>query len=330
MRIESSVTSVSWIPSELASGFPAAMFELGVMSVDPPLPDRLGDLDDWGRQARFRFVNDLRVYVEVDDDGRVREAGYLGGGIIGRTKLNVGRRFTFRAIPLPDRQAPAVFGGGEVVFEQSAGGRVPLPAPRRLDRPPYWQLVPPVVWTTLRLVVRTDGTASFEVRDASPFPRHWVYDADGALAAKVGVTDFDEWYRRGPVTSPWGDERSPALVTAAETALERRLADTIMRDAGRAPVATYPAGAVLCRQGEPGAELYLLLDGVVSVDVDGTAVAELGPGAVIGERALLEAGERTATVTATTAVKAVVVPASRLDLDALRELAEGHRHEETA
>ena len=44
---------------------------------------------------------------------------------------------------------------------------------------------------------------------ASQFPRHWVYDADGALAAKVGLADFKEWWRTSfGKHTPWGDAES--------------------------------------------------------------------------------------------------------------------------
>jgi hypothetical protein len=56
-------------------------------------------------------------------------------------------------------------------------------------------------------------------------------------------------------------------------------------------------GALLTEQGEPGHAIYLLLDGVLSVWVDGS---ELGPGAVVGERTLLEDGRRTAILRAIT------------------------------
>ena len=71
-----------------------------------------------------------------------------------------------------------------------------------------------------------------------------------------------------------------------------------------------------------------ILDGVVTVRVDGSVVAELGPGAVIGERALLESGRRTSTVTALTRTKVACVPAASLDRDALSELSGTHRREE--
>ena len=71
----------------------------------------------------------------------------------------------------------------------------------------------------MALTIRADGSSSFEVLGASPFPRHWVYGPDGKLAAKSGRIDFDAWYRYafGNAT-PWGEEDSPALMTQVETA----------------------------------------------------------------------------------------------------------------
>ena len=44
-RFESSVTAVSWIPSEAISGPSKIPFELGVTHYDEPPPDRLESLD---------------------------------------------------------------------------------------------------------------------------------------------------------------------------------------------------------------------------------------------------------------------------------------------
>jgi hypothetical protein len=59
------------------------------------------------------------------------------------------------------------------------------------------------------------------------------------------------------------------------------------------------------------ARTYLLLDGILGVWVDGTQVAELGPGAVAGERALLEHGRRTATLRAVTSCVVATAPRTR-------------------
>ena len=82
------------------------------------------------------------------------------------------------------------------------------------------------------------------------------------------------------------------------------------------------------RQGEPGADLYLVLDGVIRVDRDGEQLAEYGPGAMLGERAHLESGIRTSTLVAVTACRVASVAASQFDAGALTELASGHRREE--
>ena len=73
--------------------------------------------------------------------------------------------------------------------------------------------------------------------------------------------------------------------------------------------------------------MYLLLDGVLAVEVDGAAVAQVGPGAVLGERALLEGGRRTATLRALTPCKVAAASGADLSPDLLRELAQGHRRE---
>ena len=60
-----------------------------------------------------------------------------------------------------------------------------------------------------------------------------------------------------------------------------------------------PAGHVLMRQGASGGEMFVIARGGVVVDRNGSEVATLGPGSVVGEMALLSEGPRTATVTTT-------------------------------
>ena len=69
-----------------------------------------------------------------------------------------------------------------------------------------------------------------------------------------------------------------------------------------------PATAIT-EQGEPGDELFLVLDGVVRVEVDGERLAEYGPGSLHGERAVLEGGRRTSTVRAVTKCKLAMASA---------------------
>jgi CRP-like cAMP-binding protein len=63
--------------------------------------------------------------------------------------------------------------------------------------------------------------------------------------------------------------------------------------------------------------VILLLDGVLSVVVDGVELAQLGPGVVLGERAVLEGGIRTSTLTAVTRCRVAIAAAADIDRDAL-------------
>ena len=75
----------------------------------------------------------------------------------------------------------------------------------------------------------------------------------GKLAAKAGLADFKDWWRHAfGKHTPWGDEDSPALVTAVETALERELAANIMRGGEKPSVRKLKQGALLTEQGQPG------------------------------------------------------------------------------
>ena len=87
---------------------------------------------------------------------------------------------------------------------------------------------------------------------------------------------------------------------------------------------------VLVAQGDAGDEVYLVLDGVLGVEVDGERLAEYGPGAILGERADLEGGTRTSTLVAVTPCKVASVHADQLDRSQLEELSEGHRREDTS
>ncbi len=69
-------------------------------------------------------------------------------------------------------------------------------------------------------------------------------------------------------------------------------------------------------------------DGVLSVEVDGESLAEVGPGAILGERAALEGGQRTATLRAVTPCRVAVAPGDAIDRALLVEPSEGHRREE--
>jgi hypothetical protein len=338
MRYESTVTSLSWIPSEAVTGGTKAAFEGGFTHYDQPPPGELGapgspDCVSALQQGdRFRFGNVLSAWIETDDRGAITGAGYGDGssGLMGVTTVNVGvTRRTFKAVALPDLRRDPEQGDGWVRFTQTAGGRTGLPAPRRVAHPPFVQWQSPTVWTTLTLTLHADGRAEIGVPGASRFPRHWIYDGPGKLARKSGLTDFSEWYRKSfGKHTPWGDEDSSALVVAVETALERSLSVELMHGGAKPRIVSHPAGATLVRQGTQGTDVYLILDGVVRVERNGELLAEYGPGAMLGERAHLEGGTRTASLVAVTPCKVASVDGAALERSSLVELSGHHRREE--
>jgi CRP/FNR family cyclic AMP-dependent transcriptional regulator len=67
------------------------------------------------------------------------------------------------------------------------------------------------------------------------------------------------------------------------------------------------AGKALAREGEPGSEFFVIVEGDVSVTKDGQEIRTLGPGDFFGEIALIEDRPRTATVTAKTPLRFFVL-----------------------
>ena len=237
MRIQSSVTSISWIPSEAVEGLPKLPFTMGVAHYDYPPPDRIDHLETMHRADLFREANELRAWIEVED-GKISDYGQTGRGRIGLTRLKLGpKEIAVPAVAMPTLQNAEV-GDGWVRFTQTAGGRTGMPAPRS---------------------VRGKGG------DGKPRPQAL---ASGDILVEQGDTS----------------EGSPVV--------------------------------------------YLVLDGVLEVVVDGEVVGELGPGAIVGERAQLEGGARTATLRAKTAGKVVGIPGEELNPEALEQVAVGHRRED--
>jgi hypothetical protein len=330
MRYESSVTSLSWIPSEAVTGSTRVAFDSGVTHYDDPPPAQIDDLEALRAADRFRFANALSAWIEVDDAGQISGSGYSGCGLIGSTTIRLGGlRHVFQNALLPDLRREPELGDGWVRFTQTVGGRTSLPAPRPVRHRPYVQWQAPLVWTTLSLTLHAGGRAESAMTGASRFPRHWLYDAAGRLTHKSGLTDYSNWMAKsfGPHT-PWGDQDSEALVTAVETALEHSLSVQLMHGSARPRIDQVAAGSALVSQGDRGSEIYLVLDGVVRVEHDGEWLAEYGPGALLGERAHLEGGVRTSTLVAVTPCRVASVQAAHLDQQALVELSAGHRRED--
>jgi hypothetical protein len=329
MRIEGSAATITWIPSEAITGAVMKVpFKLFAHFDDAP-PDPLPDIDPFLAADRARFVNRLHAWIDVQD-GEIVDFGHLGGGRIGATTIRLGgRKVTFLAAALPDIRRSERLGADAVRFEQTAGGRTGVPAPRLVAGAPYAQFLESPAWTTVAVTLHADGRCEHELVGASPFPRHWLYGPDGRLTHKSATIEYARWSKTAyGKHTPWGDADSPALVHEVESALEREMSRSIMRGGRRPELRRLSAGERLTTQHEHGDELFLVLDGVLRVDVDGRTIAEVGPGAVLGERALLEDGARTATLTAVTGCLVAVAASDAVDREALRELAQGHHRED--
>ena len=87
----------------------------------------------------------------------------------------------------------------------------------------------------------------------------------------------------------------PFFAPLPAPAMERVMADLIATEAA--------AGDLLIREGDPGDRFYVIVEGEVAITRRGEQVSEQGPGAYVGEIALLRDVPRTATVTAKTPLR---------------------------
>ena len=92
---------------------------------------------------------------------------------------------------------------------------------------------------------------------------------------------------------------SKQILEAAATFDPRRLAELSAGMSDSDPV-HYDKGKVIVEEGQTGLLMYAVLEGVVGVFVNNSAVERLGPGGVFGELALIEQTPRLASVVAET------------------------------
>jgi hypothetical protein len=303
MRIESSVTAITWLPFSVLDAMPNLPFGIALAHFDEPPPQPLYDVDRLRAADAFREANELRAWISVEN-GRIVDHGRDGRTFVAGARIDPANdQIAFPAVEFPVLRPEAEVGDGFVRFQQTVGGRIGLPAPRPLRGKPYLHIGSATAWTTLELVIRADGSSEGRLVASSPFPRHSVYGADGSLLAEHGLADYDGWYHESFEESPW-----------AGGELEEELDEIVLRSGG-AKLERRRLGTEEClvEQGEAGTDMFMLLDGVLQVEIDGEPVAEIGSGAVLGELAVLGDGRRTATLRAVRASRvAVLAGTSRL------------------
>jgi len=81
----------------------------------------------------------------------------------------------------------------------------------------------------------------------------------------------------------------------------------LRRIASLADEIEVPKGKVLTRQGEPGHECFVIVDGRARAAMRGRRSSPMGPGSFFGEISLLDGGPRSATVTAETDMHLLVL-----------------------
>ena len=81
----------------------------------------------------------------------------------------------------------------------------------------------------------------------------------------------------------------------------------LQKIAGIADEIDLREGKEMTREGHPGHEFFVLVDGTADVRRKGRKLRSLGPGDFFGEIALVSKKPRTATVTATSPVRALVI-----------------------
>jgi Cyclic nucleotide-binding domain len=118
--------------------------------------------------------------------------------------------------------------------------------------------------------------------------RRFLETEDHWIAAWVSRFGAD----RIPLFRPFSHKE---LATVGRLATERRI----------------EAGRELCRQGEEGNELFIVVHGEAAVSRDGKGITALGPGKYFGELSLLTDRPRNATVTASTDMVLLVLGESR-------------------
>ena len=120
----------------------------------------------------------------------------------------------------------------------------------------------------------------------------------------VGICDHAATMQRKTIGSDGADRLEKFDLFAGISIGQRRMLARVLDEI------TAEAGETLMRQGDFGYEVLALEEGTAEVLRDGCRINEMGPGDFFGELAVLEDGApRTATVVASTPVRAIVLTA---------------------
>ena len=199
MRIESSVTSLSWIPLGAVEASTAS--RSGSASPISIRHHRTSSAT-WTSCRQPTASGSPTASRPGSRCGTgTSDAGQTGGGRINVTKVGYGSAsIAFTPIALPDLRPEPEIGPTWARFAQTSGGQTGFPAPRRVRHEPYVQIGGPVTWSTLGLTIHADGSSEPRLAGASSFP------GTGSTTTPVG------WSPRAgsSTTTPGGGRRSAA------------------------------------------------------------------------------------------------------------------------
>ena len=88
--------------------------------------------------------------------------------------------------------------------------------------------------------------------------------------------------------------------TGESRVFERKLLNELVKELGDDAKMHYDQGRVIMQEGQVGVLMYIVLEGKVSISIQGRTVEKIGSGAVFGEMALVEKAPRLASATADT------------------------------
>lgn len=164
--------------------------------------------------------------------------------------------------------------------------------------------------TAIRLCVLNHATSSEDVDAIVDLLATAAVSPDAAAAA-LGEQNTGALAWAGP--APSGQAGVPPSLLRSLAVLADTPAGALDRIAAIAVERTIADGTVVVRRSEVGGDFFLIVEGQVEVDVDGTVVATLEAGDFFGELGALDWGAgygypRMATVTARTPLRVVVLP----------------------
>jgi serine/threonine-protein kinase len=137
-----------------------------------------------------------------------------------------------------------------------------------------------------------------------------VFPAPRKIAGEVAVApELDRIVVRAMAKHP--ADRYPSIIALREDLVR------FMRGGGEFPRRTFEAGSFILREGEEGDAAYIVVTGKCEIQKDlpnGPEILQtVGPGAVFGEMAILDAGPRTASVVAVEDTDVLVVTSAVLE-----------------